>query len=535
MLNCELATFQLCKELNVLVTKSKIIKDLQEHPNYPSLISVKDLLYDLGVKSPALSSIDIKQITTISVPAIAQATVNRLENFIGITSVTPELIQYFHPTKDKIFISTIVEFEQHFTGFILLVETNEKSFEKDYAIHHRKEKRQYLQKLTSILVIPALVLITCFLVNIQYGQQSIQAIVFTLLTLTGTLVTSLILWYEFDQYNPALQTICSIGKKTNCGAILHSNASTIFGINWSIIGFIYFTGTLINLLITDINQLQNLFIQSWLNIIGLPYIAFSLYYQIRITKQWCILYLTILIIIALQFAVALWGNFHNFNVAKNIIPFTVDTSIISFIIPYLMGSNLLPAVQKIKESKSYKIELQQLKHNPHIFKDLLVRQKSITASTEGLGITIGNSNASHKIIKICDPYCAPCAAAHPAIDMLLENSPNIQVQILFTTYGMQDDIKTSPIRHLLAIAEKNKGNLIRKALNDWYLAKKKDYEAFAAKYPLNRELKSQDQKIATMHSWCNKENIKTTPTFFVNGHQLPPTYNAADLKYFLSI
>ena len=85
----------------------------------------------------------------------------------------------------------------------------------------------------------------------------------------------------------------------------------------------------------------------------------------------------------------------------------------------------------------------------------------------------------------------------------------------------------------MAIAEKGNETLTKGALDDWYLADKKDYETFANKYPMNGELKKQDAKIEAMKVWCDETQIAFTPTIFVNGHQLPDVYNIADLQHFL--
>jgi hypothetical protein len=38
-----------------------------------------------------------------------------------------------------------------------------------------------------------------------------------------------------------------------------------------------------------------------------------------------------------------------------------------------------------------------------------------------------------------------------------------------------------------------------------------------------------------MHKWTEDEHIAFTLTFFINGYQLPETYQVSDLKYFLSV
>ncbi|MBL0145357.1 MAG: thioredoxin domain-containing protein [Chitinophagaceae bacterium] len=79
------------------------------------------------------------------------------------------------------------------------------------------------------------------------------------------------------------------------------------------------------------------------------------------------------------------------------------------------------------------------------------------------------------------------------------------------------------------------GNLqkTQQALDDWYLAPKKDYEAFAKKYPMNGELNQQYKTLEKMSEWCNKAEIQFTPTIFINGKQLPNNYNVNELKYIL--
>jgi len=71
-------------------------------------------------------------------------------------------------------------------------------------------------------------------------------------------------------------------------------------------------------------------------------------------------------------------------------------------------------------------------------------------------------------------------------------------------------------------------------LDDWYGAKEKNYEIFAAQYPVSKEeLDDQTTKIDAMAKWCDETEISFTPTIFINGYQLPDTYWADDLKYFL--
>lgn len=189
---------------------------------------------------------------------------------------------------------------------------------------------------------------------------------------------------------------------------------------------------------------------------------------------------------------------------------------------------------KAKEGMEYKNRFFRMKKDSRIFEALLAKQKKISASAAGLGITLGNPNATNTIIKVCNPYCGPCSKAHPEIHELLHANDNLKVQILFTATVEETDRRSKPVKHLLAIAEKQNEQLTVKALDDWYLPDDKDYDAFAAKYPMNGELKKQDEKIKSMNQWCDEVKIDFTPTFFINGYQFPENYNANELKYFLT-
>jgi protein-disulfide isomerase len=176
----------------------------------------------------------------------------------------------------------------------------------------------------------------------------------------------------------------------------------------------------------------------------------------------------------------------------------------------------------------------RLKHNSEIFEGLLVRQREVTQVPEGLGITLGNPQALHTVIKVCNPYCGPCAKAHPLLEELLNENENVLVKIIFMATNEEHNRRAKPVRHLMAISEKNDQRLIKKALDDWYLPEEKDYEVFAAKYPMNGELDRQNEKLAAMEAWCKESQILHTPTIFVDGHELPDLYAIGDLKDILS-
>jgi len=533
--------------LNIKVSASTLEKEIEEHPDYPSLLSISDVLNSYKVDNIAVR-IDADKLDQLPVPFITQIRGKKstVKLFSVVKEVTEKSVNLFNPESHRWEVISKQQFIEKFLNVVLLVEADDNAGEKDYAIKLRAEKTKHLSQYLMLFCMPLIVSIAGVIAFTRIGISALPPFVFSLITLAGCVVSALLLWYEVDQHNPGLQQICSAGKKVNCDAVLKSKAAKIAGVSWSAIGFTYFAGMLLLLLFGGMTNSLALFTASWLNLFTLPYIAFSVYYQWRIAKQWCALCLSVQGLLVLQFVSATVGGWYSILPFNAISPSWILQGIIAFVLPFIATIIVLPAMQKAKESKKTNNELQKLKHNRQIFTALLEKQLKITISPAGLGINLGNPEAPYKLIKVCNPYCGPCAKAHKPMEDLLENNSDLHLQIIFTAANDGGDFKAPPVKHLLAIAEKNEEAVVKQALDDWYLPDKKDYEVFAGKYPMNGELQRQNTKIGAMKDWCDKTGIESTPTFFVSMpdisnegipqfYKLPKIYSVTDLKYFFTV
>lgn len=531
--NAPEAAFLLTKLLSGKISRSSLEKDIKRHPNYPTFLSISDVLNNYGVET-ITARFDKDKLLDLPTPFITQVWGKRKTiQFTVVKEVSKGEVTFYDPEEQSWEKTRINDFLENTNMLILLAEIDEPVKEKDYEIKVREEQRLKLSQNIVVGAIPLLVLIEILFSLTGNNSGVIWSTLYTVLALIGTLITTLLLWYEVDQTNSALNDICTIGKKVNCSAILQSKDAKIFGISWSSIGFVYFSGSLTMLLFSGIDNATSLFILSYITLAASPYVIYSVYYQWKLVKQWCILCLCVQAVLLSQLVVTFIGDWHHLEIfwdLKIVIPL-----ITSYAIPFIVIRILIPALQKAKEGDYSALELQRLKHSPEIFQAVLEKQKVITHSTQGLGITIGNPNGSIKLIKVCNPYCGPCARAHNPIEDLLNNNPDLQVQVIFNAHNDDKDIKSYPVRHLLAIDQKNDKKLTEQALGNWYLAEDKNYTDFAKKYPMNGELNLQGDKIEAMMDWCTKTDILFTPTFFLNGYQLPSNYTVNDLKYFLSI
>lgn len=527
--NPVLATIHLLKQLQVKVTNNTVNATLEQHPDYPSLLSINDALPKFNIITFAIDA-DKKRITEFPLPFIAYTDIKG-GSFATVTAIRNDTISYYNSAcKNTIITTSLADFITIWTGKTLLVEAQSNAGEANYVQQKRKE---FLQNNQVIFIFISLLLCGMVMSITAFANTSLAVALpysfLALLNLAGIIVSSLLLWYEIDKTNTTLQKICTAGSKTNCNAILNSKQAKFLGwLSWSEIGYYYFTGSYLALLIIGTDALSILAI---LNFMALPYILFSVYYQWLIAKQWCVLCLCVQALLLLQGIT----NGFSFHLVTGITLNTVSQFVLAFLIPVAIWVLIKPSSIKNKDLQPKAKELARLKANPLIFDSLLVKQKQKTYTTEGLGILLGNLNTNNTIVKVCNPYCGPCAKAHTILEDIIQHNPNVQVQVLFTATVDNNDKRNKPVRHFLALQQLHGQAVASKAMDDWYGATIKDYDVFAAKYPVTTDiLEQQNENIIAMSKWCDAIDIQFTPTFFINGYQLPEIYNIGDVKYLLS-
>lgn len=526
--NVSEATVQLLKHLNVPVTATTAIEQVESHPDFPSLYSISDSLKSWKVENAAYQ-VDAEHFDHLPTPFIAH-TRKGGGNFVLVKNINGSIELVNDKGKEEKLSRE--SFLKDWTATVLLAEKGEHSGEKDYTKQKRKE-------LMAGLHIPVLLfaglLLTIFFTAISIGTPTgLAASLLLFAKLAGCVVTGLLLWFEVDKSNPVLQQICSGNKNTNCTAVLSSKGGKLFSwLSWSEVGFFYFSGSFLYLLLSAYSLLPTLSALSWLNLLALPYTVFSVYYQWRIAKQWCPLCLAVQALLLTEFAIAYFGYWYASTYQPiNLSTYQLLPLLASFSLPVLFWIAAKKAFRSAHAGKQYNKELSKLKYNKEIFTGLLQKQKAITSSTKGLGITLGNPEAKHTIVKVCNPYCGPCAKAHKVIDELLEGG-ELNVQIIFMVADGEGD-KAKVVKHLLAIYEKRDESMLKRALDDWYNAEKKDYAAFHSKYPFEaEELNQYGQRLDAMKQWCLETSIAFTPSVFIDGCQMPDVYRIEDLKHLL--
>lgn len=525
--NCVATVVNILGLLKIPNTKKYIEDCILSHPDYPSLLTVFDTLQKFKIETLAVN-ISPEKIQEIPLPCITQVKKEGKSLFFVLNRISDEEIEYFDD-KNKLVRVVKEQFIKIWTGNCLLAEATEESNEVDI------EKKLFSQNLLNGLKIGVGLLFFAWIVITFINSEAIADFtlasymaIYAILKILGMIVGGILLWFDFDKYNQTLQNFCTgANEKINCNSVLDSKHSKLFKgtLSLSELSFAYFFGTFSFLVLQGFsyNALNTL---GGISFISLPIIAFSFYYQGFIIKQWCKFCIIIQAVLSLEIIVSFFGEFYNINFRLNTI-----FLLALILLPILAWKLVKPLLKAEKETNSYKRKFRKLKNNPEVLEGLLLKSRKIRNSTIGLGISTFNPFAKHDVIKVCNPYCGYCANAHPILEELV-NSGSINLQILFTTESF-DGESGKLVSHFLAIDDFGDEKHTRKALDDWYLADQKNYEAFAKKYPMNGELKKQKNKVEAMRRWGNEENITYTPAIFINGYELPREYSIEELKEIL--
>ena len=508
--------------LKIRLDDQKIYDELLSHPDYPSLLSISDVLTFFKVPNAAYR-VEENELENVPCPFIAH-TSTHYGDFVLVHQIEKDMVIVSNEKWNKHRFA-IAEFKVLFSGTVISAES----------VTQTSAPIRISDLLMTIkvpLAVTTLVLI--FFSAIIFHSNYFTRFNWPLLTLTlyntaGLITSVLLLIQSVDTNNPLVQKLCQGGGNTNCNAILSSKAAKVFeGLTWSEVGFFYFAGTWFLLLFgggsTSIWQMLAL-----LNIISLPYTVYSIYYQARVAKQWCILCCTIQALLWLEF-ISYASSFHLPLASPNIAD--LSTVFITMLLPATLWVLIKPLLLQIQQLDPLKKQLQKFKYNSELFNKMLTSQPKYAQPDEDCSIVLGNVEAGNVITMVTNPYCPPCANTHKLLHNLLEQNGNLQARIVFTANNTDDDIKTPVSRHLMTLHGLPDKSVVKQALYDWYEQKQKSYESWANAYPA--ELNEVEyNKINRQKAWCEMAQISATPTILLDGYKLPDGYQLTDLKYML--
>lgn len=510
----------LIKKLGIPVSRFSVENDLTNHPEYPSMLAMSDCLTSWKIPHEAYR-IDLQNFKEeeLSYPFIAH-TRDEGGRFILVEEFQNDRVKYIDEEgADQTFTRT--EFMKKWDGIMLYAQKSQESGERNYRQAMVKGWLNELRLPFFVLIVLAGILMAVNFTSLQLPYLLLLAI-----KTAGISVSMLLLMHSINVNNPFIQNLCSLGKKNDCNAILKSEAAKITSwLSWSEVGMFYFAGSFFSLLIIP----ASVSLLLWLSLACLPYTFYSIGYQFK-QKNWCILCCSVQALLWLEGLVFLFGYPLQ---TPQLSLFALSSIALCFLFPIAFWIILKPLLLRSEQSEPLKQQLKKFKYNSDLFNQLLTNQPRYAVSDDLMPISLGNQEAETVITMVSNPFCGPCATTHRLLEEWLEERDDIQLKVVFTTANQDDDGRTKVARHVTALSLLKDETMVKRALNDWYSQSTKNYETWAAQYPVsfNGEMNAVTER---QKAWCEMTEIQFTPTILINGYKLVDPYQLEDIKYLLA-
>jgi len=499
--------------MQIPVSRGYLYDRILSHPDYPSIASITDTLDGLGIDNAALVA-DKEKIIELPVPFLALGYAKN-ESF----TIVNDMLTFLRSAGFK-----------DWNGIVVVGERP--------ALWSRKENSAWLEKEKRKMELFQWVIAACslFVVAMIVFNFSWLTCILLLSSGAGLFVSTLLVQQDLGYASPIADQLCAAGKNIDCSAVTNSKGARLpFGFQWSEAGIIYFSSLFLILFIFLLTgNIAALGILSVFSFLSLFFTFYSLYYQWRIVRKWCMLCLLTLIVLWIQAAVLFSAGFFPAFGASTASGLMQVTFIILFTgtLWLLLCKPLLVDNKKLRNKN---FELLRFRNNPAIFEALLKQQTVVDTTPFENDLQLGNASAPVQIIIACNPYCGPCAKAHEQLDSLLGNN-DIGLTIRFTIHAdNKEDRRTKAVEYILqCIPEKENYNpeYKRQLLHDWFHYM--DLDKFSKEYTPERE-NNVDDMLLQFDEWTKEAKIEATPTVFINGFKLPVQYSINDLVGIINV
>lgn len=479
------------------------------HPNYPSLYAVTDSLNylsidNLAVKVPKEQFVELPDIFLALYDS--ELVLTKKEN--SVVSIETEKGKKSRISSD--------EFLKGWNQIVLVVESNSE-------VSNFQFKNSYSKWGLYLLPVVLLVLLSTFLFNFSSFIFLILS-----LTLTGLVLSVLILQEKFGIKSELGSKLCNVSAQASCDSVIKSDKSKIFnGLSFYDLPILFFG---INFLALLIDPIHSSLIVVLLSLVSIPFLGYSVWLQKVILKKWCFLCLVVSLVISVQ------GIFV-FSHSDSLTNLTFSNSF-----SYIQSSILIisswffirPIIEKSIQLKNELNVYKRLKRNFKVFKSFSKKIEVNEGFEKLKGIQYGDVNARVKLTLFLSPSCGHCHRAFKdAKDLFEKNQTNVYLNILFNVNPEnRSNEYLSVVETLLALDASNE-EMAKEALEDWHI-KTMNLTEWKEKWSLSSYDMIVNNQMMRQYEWCLANKFNFTPVKVINDELFPNEYELSDIKYFIN-
>jgi len=493
------------------------------HPNRDNMLGLCQMCEAYGIVAKGVKVMD-KNFDVLSIPSVLHVG----GQFVILTDLTGEEVAY--DWNGHVTTQSRSDFVRSWDGQALLIESDKGAIEPLFSEHRKQSRRKYIQ----YLMLGCLVLLCGGLMLFQtLRQQNILSVFFAMIDVSGIGTCCLLLQKQTFQSSRIGDKVCSIFHQKDCNDLLFSDKAKIYGYSWSEVGIGYFVAHFLTTTFLPC-AIPLLSVVGWC---AMGYGVWSIYYQARVAKQWCVLCVLVQILlwtngiaaILLQSEEFPTSGFEALLSARGGVYF-LSAAVVTTVVVHKVAASV--TLKNTLRDSTYKYR--SLKCNVGVFKHILHQSEYVPTGIGDSTILFGNGKAQMRITVLTNPHCAPCAAKHKQVDELLEKyGEQLSVQYIFLAFN--DNLKLSN-RFLIAIFQQMGETKAREVYRKWYEYGKSRSEAFMAEYPdIHCDTLAVEQEMQHHTSWVGNSGFSATPTILVNGYVLPSEYDLEELALFTDI
>lgn len=511
------------KKLNIPVSEKYCRKLIASHSDYPSLLSIADTLQRLGIHH---------RVARMEVTELYQLPPPYLLHSAGQARML--LVQH---QKDLVAVHN-----REAAGQVVVLQAAPTRVIADPENRRRRLEETLYRTIMTLFCLALTGLSFVLLPSVQ----NLFWIHFSLLILAvaGSVTGWLLINKELRiQYKP-VEALCGTGSKANCDAVLRSPGGWLLGnitLSDATTSYFLFQILMLGLLIPLSGGATPYYgILGFLSILTVPVVLYSLYYQAVHIKVWCRLCLIVDAILLGQ--TGLFGYLYTNNIilvgdARGLPAILTLLLLVTTLSGMILVKNAF--IRAIKAEKA-EIVANRIKYDPDTFLHLLRRQKLVDFGLFEQEMLIGNPEAPLTITMAVSLRCGPCKEGFEQVKRLVASYPDTVKLAVRLQFRRGDKGSQEPGIWLLGWWQRhiqgkpNASVRTEQLLQDWY--ESMELLEFGERYPLetNGSDNGMFEKLKVLHEeWMDQAEIKTTPTFFINGHRLSKQYRIEDLVIFL--
>ena len=496
--------------LEVRYTKRYADNLYDEHPHRDNMYGLKRMLDVYGVKTQGVRLED-KDLACLNYPCILHTD---HEFVIGLECDTDGITYLQHGEKAT---TGREAFKQTWSGNALVVSETTEAAEPDYREHRRDEWIALAER----YAIPVLLALAAAIgVAGHLRDMDMLDLARIALSSVGILVCCLLMEKQLSGQSRYGDRVCSLFRRADCNSVLDGPMAKVFGISWSEVGLGYFAAGILLLSLYPASSGP----VAAINWMAMLYGVWSVYYQWRVAKSWCVLCVIVQAVIWAMGITAIFSALSEslvFDVAGILL------SCITFAVCIMAVHQYASAGAVEKERVHAVRQYRALKADSTVAQALIGKGEYHETTLDDSSVIFGNPGAEMRVTILSNPHCNPCARMHERVERLLGIAGDeICVQYIFSSFN--ESLEDSS-RYLIACYFNNPENEARRKFSLWYAKDKFDYKRIMKENEAGIHTQVIEEEMERHRKWREKTSLIVTPTVLVNGHKLPEGYELEDL------